>query len=190
MTPVADFTKAAQNGRIDRIEKMLKDGMDINVQDEMGMTALMYAVYFYEMETVKFITKDCKADVNIQDNDGDTAMHYAVDSSLDCVVALLLENGAETDIVNKKGVTALQLARKRGQTKIVELMEKQNKDPRAEKRKKLEKLAESLRKTTPKRHNLAVEFARLRKENPLSKDPQNNTKVRQSLRKYFKDAER
>lgn len=49
-------------------------------------------------------------DLDVANADGNTALHYAVDESLEPVTKLLLARGANTEIKNKKGETALEFA--------------------------------------------------------------------------------
>lgn len=60
---------------------MIRAGADINARNESAATLL--------------ITEG--VDININDHQGSTPLHLALDSGLGDIVALLLENGANTD---------------------------------------------------------------------------------------------
>ena len=62
----------------ENIVKMLLDkSADVNIQDNKGYTALMYATrHSTSTENIKMLL-DKSADVNIQDNKGYTALMYA-----------------------------------------------------------------------------------------------------------------
>lgn len=51
--------------------------------------------------------------VNYQDENGDTALHLSVRSKNDTIVDLLIKRGADSEIQNKKGKTAVTLAQER-----------------------------------------------------------------------------
>ena len=53
---------------------------------------------------VRFLL-DRGAYVNAVDEDGNTALHYVVDKGFDSVVELLVEHGADLDLVNRRGQT-------------------------------------------------------------------------------------
>jgi hypothetical protein len=71
-----DFLSAAGNGDIAAVEKLLKQGSDVNTQDEEGKTALMYAVMNSHTDVIRQLL-EAGADVAIKDNGGDTASDLA-----------------------------------------------------------------------------------------------------------------
>ena len=92
---------------------LINTGVDVNVQDENGMTALMIASQGGQTELVEQLIK-AGADVNIQNASGDTALIYAFKGSTDTsrliyeeCVQLLIQNHAKVNIQGKDGVTAL-----------------------------------------------------------------------------------
>ncbi len=94
------------------VSALIEAGADVNLQDEAGFTALMYAAYFNYYEVVKAIL-DAKPDVNMQDNYGRTALMLAVVNENDIdpqVVKALIDAGARADIKDNAGKTALDYA--------------------------------------------------------------------------------
>ena len=52
----------------------------------------------------------------------DTPLHLPVEGNLEEVVKLLLENGSDTEIINREGKTPLQLAHRRGDKRVVKAL--------------------------------------------------------------------
>ena len=93
----------------ERVELLLGSDtffQDLNIQDNVGFTALIKASQIRHIKIVRFLL-DAGAEVNIQDNDGYTALIWAVQKGDLQIVRLLLEAGAEVNIQNNMGDTAL-----------------------------------------------------------------------------------
>ena len=106
---------ARGNGEIDDIEKIIEAGADINGPDHRGMTALMFAALGKNTERMRLLM-EYGADIHATRNDGSTALidaskspHGVVDS-----VALLLEAGADVNIVDRFNRSALFWAARSG----------------------------------------------------------------------------
>lgn len=91
--------------------------IDINVKDKNGRTVLFGwepasdISYLESRRELLDMYLQKGAKVNIQDKYGNTPLHDAVRSGSADVVEWLLNNGAETNIANKKGVEAFDLPR-------------------------------------------------------------------------------
>ncbi len=142
-TPLA---LAAKFTDVDVMEALAKAGADVRLPLKNGGTPLMlaagagwrYAVWdrrertlhktpafqaqMYDeagtRETVRFLL-DRGAYVNAVDADGNTALHYVVDKGFDGVVELLVEHGADIDVVNRRGQTPYAIVA-RGRTGNIE----------------------------------------------------------------------
>jgi len=86
-------TVAAAEEREDFIEKLVTEGMDINIKDEHGKTALMMA---YDLDCTQQLIH-LKAEINIKDESGQTALDYAIRQNKDDIVRELLRNGARIE---------------------------------------------------------------------------------------------
>ena len=102
----------------------LESGLfDVNMKDNVGNTALMYAVGREDYNTVKLLL-DNGADVNMQNKYGRTALMYAVDRGDYNTVNLLLDNGADVNMKDNDGNTALDYDKEYERTEIIELLNK------------------------------------------------------------------
>ena len=93
-------------GDFDAAELLVKRGVNINAQDEIGRTAIVMAIEEDWAGTawVEFLIEN-GANVNALDNDGDSALDIAKYRQRNDIVELLLENGAK----GKDGASAKEL---------------------------------------------------------------------------------
>lgn len=101
---------AACRGRVDIMESLVKYWADVNTQDSGGKTVLMYAV-LSNSDAVEYLLNQ-GADIDKQDNDGNTALMIAATAPQCGTLTKLLEYGADVNIKNKKGKSALDYANK------------------------------------------------------------------------------
>ena len=113
---------AAEYGHTAVIEWLLREGADANAQDKRGFRALAQAATNGHRDTVRLLVSH-GADINAQDHKyGATALMGAVANGHEDVVAFLLEHRPDTALTAKNGLTALDFARRRGRSKIVDLI--------------------------------------------------------------------
>jgi uncharacterized protein len=86
---------ASERGHVDYVRRVVRTGINVNHVNNLGWTALLEAVIL-----------------------GDGSVRYQQ------IVQTLLEAGARPDLADREGVTALQHARSRGQTRIAQLLER------------------------------------------------------------------
>lgn len=115
---------AAQYGMVERIKILLGAGASIKATDDRGQTVLMHAALGYpcRSEVIKFLTA---AGLSVTDvnEDGQTPLMLAAQGNADCAVKQLLEAGAPADAKDKRGRTALTLAKEAGNSRVVGLLE-------------------------------------------------------------------
>jgi len=85
-------------------------------------TYLIWAAELGRISQVEFLL-ECDADVNAQDIFGATATHYAVGNNNFKMVNLLVKNGANLRLQDKKGRTALMAADTSGFLNIRECLQ-------------------------------------------------------------------
>lgn len=107
-----EWFEAARNGNIDDIQG-LKSKVNINAQNDIGDTALKIASARGHEDIVKLLLRVPGININAQDIDGETALMRAVFWSNKTMVTLLLNAGADPNIKNNEGKTALDQAREK-----------------------------------------------------------------------------
>ena len=117
-----------QNKNTDKVLSLIQVGIDVDVQDERGMTSLMFASQNGHVDLVaKFI--EAGADMNIQSNSGDTALIYATQKNKINCVQKLIELGANINIQGGNGETALIYATRNEDAKCLEALLEGGADP-------------------------------------------------------------
>lgn len=100
--------------------------MLVNVPDIKGLTPIMYSIL--DNDLVKWEEYISLPDVDVNQcfkQNGNTLLHLAVaNNRMEMVKRLLAMPALQPDAVNNKGQTALDLARERNYTSIVQLLEK------------------------------------------------------------------
>jgi hypothetical protein len=150
--------KAAQKGDIVTVRSMLAKGTEVQVRDNIGRTALMYAADNGDTATVQALLingadantrdpqdmfaagsgnnatvqtlLDQKAHVNAKTANGWTALMHATARGYTAIVQTLLTHGAEPNAKDKEEQTALLLAVRDGYMAIVEALLASGADPR------------------------------------------------------------
>lgn len=105
-SPMPTFIAAAKNGSNSKVKQLIKSGIDINIKDSDGRTALMLACDSnYLMVVITLI--DSGANVNEKDRLGSTALYFA---NTQKIIDKLLESGADVNNRDTFGETpAMQL---------------------------------------------------------------------------------
>jgi ankyrin repeat protein len=85
---------AAKNGRTKRAERLLKVGASIEVKNNNGWTALMWAAYWGHTPTCALLLEK-GASIEAKDNNGRTALMHAAREGYTDVCMLLVEKGAD-----------------------------------------------------------------------------------------------
>jgi ankyrin repeat protein len=105
----------------ERIELFLEAGMNINVRDKDGNTALMLASMNGDPEIVNLLIRK-GADINARSATGYTALMYVSSKGDTAAAKLLIKKGADVNIRNNDGDTALMLASLNGNFEAAKLL--------------------------------------------------------------------
>ncbi|KAJ6104603.1 hypothetical protein N7523_010923 [Penicillium sp. IBT 18751x] len=116
---------AALNGYIGIVKAFLPiPRLEINKGcEESGLTALMVAASYDEPESVEALLTHPDIDINCQDHGGSTALVLAAEDGYRRVVEILLDKGADTEVMQVGSLgTALNRAIDYNQVAVVELL--------------------------------------------------------------------
>lgn len=100
-SPMSTFISAAKNGSNSKIKELIKSGIDINIKDFDGKTALMLACTFNYLMVV-YTLIDAGANVNEVDRNGQNALVFATTSK---IIDKLLESGIDVNNQDTDGET-------------------------------------------------------------------------------------
>ncbi len=110
----------AFDGNFENIKKLIDAGIDVNIQNNRGNTALMLAAHAGHVEIVRELLAAPGIEVNKQDNNGNTAlMEAAYGGDAGIVQQLLKAPGIDVNKQDSNGITALMEAAYGGHVEIV-----------------------------------------------------------------------
>ena len=123
------FLMAGAKGKNKALVELLKYDIDFGVTNHYGGTALIPAAEKGYLETVKILLEDGRTNINHVNDLGWTAlMEVAVlgkdTENYQMIVKELLKHGADSNIRDNQGESALQHAESRGLTQIAEILKK------------------------------------------------------------------
>lgn len=87
-------------GNIEYVEKLIKNGADINYETKDGWTPLSYAIFSQKANLVEVLIQN-GADVNYEIKGGLTPLTEAIGADDANLVELLIKNGADVNHVTK-----------------------------------------------------------------------------------------
>lgn len=90
-----DYIKKEPNN-IEKIKQLIKDGADVNVQDEEGYTPVYYS-FIHNHEEIMKILINAKANPNIEDNDGYNLLSNVIYNKKYELLEWLLSNGGDAN---------------------------------------------------------------------------------------------
>jgi ankyrin repeat protein len=121
--------EAALNGQLGLVTRLLEEGLNVNIKDLEGRTALMYASYNGHTEIMKKLIEK-GALVNEPDSYGRTALMMASSGPYPAAVKLLLDHQADPNIADTdEHFTALMYAAAEGHLDVVRILLSYRADP-------------------------------------------------------------
>ncbi len=118
MNRISNFLAAAESGDTVKVAESLNQGIEVNVTDENGQTALMLAADEGHVDTVKLLLQR-GASIDLQNKLGGTALMLASFNGHLEIMTELLEAGADVNAKSENGYTALmQAASRRNETGV------------------------------------------------------------------------
>jgi uncharacterized protein len=107
---------AVRGGDDLEVSDLIKDGIDLNAQNENGLTFLFSAVYFLKEKIVKILV-EAGANVNVREKDGRMPLHWCLKNSIAGmdkekakIVQILVNGGADVNSHDLSGRTPLDYA--------------------------------------------------------------------------------
>jgi len=115
------FWNAVINGENDTIKKLIAAGVNVNIKDFSGRTALHIAVQNSYIDAVKILLK-AKAYVSERDSKGETAFHIAAQNGYIDILKALLKVSLATNIRDSNDMIPLHMAALNGHSDIVKIL--------------------------------------------------------------------
>lgn len=112
---------------IDKIEKYINKGININKKDEKGQTILFSLAAKRKLEALKILIKN-GANLTLEDLHRKTVLDEAVDRNDGIMIRFLLDNGFNINHKNNSGRTIFQNVASMGNNKIFQIFMKYNAD--------------------------------------------------------------
>jgi len=109
--------KIVYDNDLEALKEALKNGMNVDFQNEHGWTPLHMAIRRDRRDMVAYLVEQ-GADIDKVDGVGWTPLMEAVMDDMPELCAFLLEKGADASIVNKRGGSAPMLVKKFGRTSM------------------------------------------------------------------------
>jgi hypothetical protein len=121
---VAMFYNAAKVGDVGSIEQLICEGTKPDTKNIKGVTPLWIAAKYGRYAVVKVLAQRTDVNVNSISLSGKSPLFWPSSIGNERVVAILMEAGADPDLMDENGDTALTVARKYGHQRIAKLLER------------------------------------------------------------------
>ena len=114
---------ASIKGQVDIVKALLDKGVDADTKDQIGHTALMIAAKKGHIKIAQILLS-YDADVNMKGvMSGMTALIWAAMRGHENIVKVLLAEDADVEIKNRRGISAISIAKSKKYHSIVQLLQ-------------------------------------------------------------------
>ncbi len=117
--------EAAGSGQTERVLAMLKEGLNVDLKDQSGATALMLASTYGHVNVINTLLEHA-ADPDLRDNNSMTALMRATTKGSPEAVRALIGSSCDVDVKNNSGNTSLMIATIAGNAEVVDILIKAN----------------------------------------------------------------
>ena len=117
----SDLLTAVEKQDSKLVSEILRSKPDLEIKDDKGRTALIMATYNEDTEIAKMLIS-AGANVNAQDEMLNSPFLYAGASGFVPILKLCLDNGADFNVFNRYGGTALIPAAERRHVEVVQIL--------------------------------------------------------------------
>lgn len=108
--PIKSFFVEVSHGNYGEVNKMLRSGMQVDICDTNGNTALHYGAKYKHTDVVRLLVRK-GADVNKQNHQKRTPLHVASEYNSNEIIRALMQCDALTNIKDDRGYTPIDIAR-------------------------------------------------------------------------------
>ena len=108
----------AKNGNIEALTKELNSGVDPNIRDKLGYTAMHWAAYGGQVKVMETLAS-FKAELSPKNSTGIIPLHWAVDQKNMEAINFFLEKGVSPIIKDNKGRNSFDRVKFHNKEKII-----------------------------------------------------------------------
>ena len=120
--PPYAIINASYKGDEEMVRAILAAGVDKDVRDALGGTALHVSIYQQNLNVIRLLLQN-GFDPNVKSTKtGSTPLHYAVATNNLAAAKLLLQYGANTSIRNNEGYSPVEKARREGKAAMLKAL--------------------------------------------------------------------
>ncbi|KAI9143598.1 ankyrin repeat-containing domain protein [Paraphysoderma sedebokerense] len=117
------FLYAVANGRLEIVKLLIKSGIDVNMKNQYGWTALMLASYYNHLNIVKLLLEHPAIAVDMANEFGFTALMFAVQQQNTQIATALLAAGCNVNLRQGRGsMDALMISCHQRHQQLVHLL--------------------------------------------------------------------
>ncbi|MCB9228586.1 MAG: ankyrin repeat domain-containing protein [Deltaproteobacteria bacterium] len=120
--------KAASQGNLEEVQRLIEEGADIDEVDSIGRNSLEWAVCGGHLSVVRYFICDRRADIRQTDQYNQSLLHKAARQGDLEVVEFLIDQGLDFRLINSYGMTTLHNAAMSGNPGTVECLLKKAKE--------------------------------------------------------------